>query len=250
MVIVEGLCKTFSDPKRGEVRAVEDVSFTARPGRILGLLGVNGAGKTTTLRMLSTVLNPGGGKATVAGHDLAKESQEVRRAIGFVSGSTALYGRLTGKECLEYFARLYGLEGHDLREALARVNEQFKLDSYWNRLCDKLSTGQKQRLSIARALLHQPSVLFFDEPTSGLDVLSSQAVLEFIESCRSEGKTVVLSTHIMSEVERLCDDLVILHEGRVRATGTVQEILSSVGQPRLESAFLQLVGYEREVVSR
>lgn len=250
MVIVEGLCKTFSDPKRGEVRAVEDVSFTARPGRILGLLGVNGAGKTTTLRMLSTVLNPGGGKATVAGHDLAKESQEVRRAIGFVSGSTALYGRLTGKECLEYFARLYGLEGHDLREALARVNEQFKLDGYWNRLCDKLSTGQKQRLSIARALLHQPSVLFFDEPTSGLDVLSSQAVLEFIESCRSEGKTVVLSTHIMSEVERLCDDLVILHEGRVRATGTVQEILSSAGQPRLESAFLQLVGYEREVASR
>ena len=249
MVTVQELSKTFHDPKRGEIKAVDRVSFEAKPGRILGLLGVNGAGKTTTLRMLSTVISPGSGQATVGGFDIRTESTQVRASIGFVSGSTALYGRLTGRECLEYFGRLYGLEGATLSAAIQRVNDQLNLSVFLNQLCDKLSTGQKQRVSIARAILHDPPILFFDEPTAGLDVLSSQAIMEFIESCREQGKTVIFSTHIMSEVERLCDDVVVIHDGRVCAQGSPAELQSQSGTNSLEKAFLNVVGYQSEAVA-
>lgn len=245
MVEVRDLSKTFFEPKKGEIRAVDHVSFTAQPGRILGLLGVNGAGKTTTLRMLSTVLSPGSGTATVGGHDICREPAKVRAAIGFVSGSTALYGRLTVKECLEYFGQLYGLNGDALKSALDRVTTQMNLDGFMGQLCDKLSTGQKQRVSIARAIIHNPAIMFFDEPTAGLDVLASQAIMEFIEACRSQNKTVVFSTHIMSEVERLCDDVVVIHAGKVRASGSAPELKEQTGENTLEQAFLSLVGYER-----
>lgn len=246
MVKVDSLCKTFHDPKRGEIKAVDHVSFQAEPGRILGLLGVNGAGKTTTLRMLSTVISPGSGTASVGGFDVATQSTDVRSSIGFVSGSTALYGRLTGRECLEYFGRLYGMEGDKLRSAIDRVTERLQLHEFLNQLCDKLSTGQKQRVSVARAILHDPPILFFDEPTSGLDVLSSQAIMEFIEDCRSQGKTVIFSTHIMSEVERLCDDVVVIHSGRVCASGTPAELKAQTSTQTLEKAFLAIVGYQSE----
>ncbi|MBL8060133.1 MAG: ATP-binding cassette domain-containing protein [Chthonomonas sp.] len=244
MVQVFDLSKTFVDPKRGEIKAVDHVGFEAKPGRILGLLGVNGAGKTTTMRMLSTVISPTSGTARVAGYDIVDEPARVRESIGFVSGSTALYGRLTAKECLEYFGQLYGLDGN-LKASIDRVTEQLGLHDFLNQLCDKLSTGQKQRVSIARAIIHDPPIMFFDEPTAGLDVLAGQAIMEFIESCRNQGKTVVFSTHIMSEVERLCDDVVVIHEGRVCATGSSAEMKAQTNSPTLEQAFLTLVGYQR-----
>ena len=249
MVRTRGLKKHFNDPKTGLKKAVDGVDFEARPGRIFGLLGANGAGKTTVLRMLSTVITPTEGTAEVAGFDIQRQSQEVRANIGFMSSSTALYGRLTSREMLEYFGRLYGLSDNRLKERIKYVVDKLQLDEFGDRLCDKLSTGQKQRVSIARTILHDPNVLFFDEPTAGLDVVASQTVMEFIEEARDQGKTVVFSTHIMSEVERLCDDLVVIHEGVIVASGSPKSILESTGEPSLERAFLQLVKFQAGYVS-
>jgi sodium transport system ATP-binding protein len=240
MVTAIGLTKTF----KGNKVAADSVSFEARPGEVFGLLGVNGAGKTTTLRMLSTVLTPTAGSAKVNGFDIVTESTEVRRSIGFMSTSTALYGRLAGKELLEYFGRLYGVTGAAMRTRLDEVNSLLQLSEFWDRPCETYSTGQKQRVSIARTILHDPPVLFFDEPTAGLDIVTGQTVMEFIESCRSRGKTIIFSTHIMSEAERLCDRLGIIHDGKMIATGTQADLR---GDERLESAFLRLVGYAREL---
>lgn len=245
MVETVGLSKTFQDPKRGSVVACDGVSFSAQPGEIVGLLGVNGAGKTTCLRMLSTVLQPSGGTATVAGHRIDAEPQRVRASIGFLSASTALYGRLTPLELLGYFGGLYGLSGSRLADRIAYVRGKLQLGEFENRLCDKLSTGQKQRVSIARAILHDPPVLFFDEPTAGLDVVTSQTVMEFIEEVRDAGKTVVFSTHIMSEAGRLCSRVAVIHDGRIRANGTVRQLKDQTGASTFESAFLTLVGYSR-----
>ncbi len=242
MIRTEGLSKEFVEAKGGNrVIAVDQVSIEAHPGRVFCLLGVNGAGKTTMLRMLSTVLKPSGGRATVAGYDIVTEGEKVRASIGFMSNSTALYGRLTGLEVLEYFGGLYGLAGKQLKDRLDFVVNKLDLHDFKDRLCDKMSTGQKQRVSIARTILHDPPVLFFDEPTAGLDVVTSQSVMEFIESSRSQGKTIVYCTHIMSEVERLCDDIAVIHEGKIRGLGSVDQLKASTGQPNLERAFLQLV---------
>ncbi|RYG46513.1 ATP-binding cassette domain-containing protein [bacterium] len=246
MVAVNGIRKEFRDRKSTKV-AIEDVSFQAHPGEIFGLLGVNGAGKTTTLRILSTVLEATAGSATVAGHDVASEPAKVRASIGFLSSSTALYGRLTPRETLHYFGNLYGLEGARLKERTEYVIEKLALQEFIDRPCEKLSTGQKQRTSIGRTILHDPPVLFFDEPTAGLDVVASQTVMEFIEEARGAGKTIIFSTHIMSEVERLCDRVMVIHDGRVRGEDTVDGLRKSTGQPTLEKAFLSMVGYRSEV---
>lgn len=244
MVRTHELKKYFHEKKTGTKKAVDGVSFEARPGRILGLLGVNGAGKTTTLRMLSTVIKPTSGTAEVAGFDVLREPAKVRASIGFMSTSTALYGRLTSKEVIAYFGGLYGLEGARLEERMKYVMEKLQIHEFADRLCDKLSTGQKQRVNIARTILHDPPVLFFDEPTAGLDVVTSQSVMEFIEEARDNGKTVIFSTHIMSEVERLCDDIVVVHDGIVMGRGTVQSLREETGQQSLERAFLSLVGFK------
>lgn len=249
MVRTHGLKKHFKDPKTGLKKAVDGIDIEARPGRIFGLLGANGAGKTTVLRMLSTVIQPTAGTAQVAGFDIEKQSEDVRANIGFMSSSTALYGRLTSLEVLEYFGKLYGLSDARLKERVRYVVDKLQLAEFGDRLCDKLSTGQKQRVSIARTILHDPNVLFFDEPTAGLDVVTSQTVMEFIEEARDLGKTVVFSTHIMSEVERLCDDLAVIHEGVIVASGTPQTILDSTGEHSLERAFLQLVKFQAGYVS-
>jgi sodium transport system ATP-binding protein len=246
MVRVHELQKHFADPKHGPKKAVDGVSFVAQPGRIFGLLGVNGAGKTTILRMLSTVLRPTSGSAEVAGFDVLAQPEKVRASIGFMSTSTALYGRLTSREVIEYFGGLYGLEGTQLKARVDYVTEKLRLHEFSDRLCDKLSTGQKQRVNIARTILHDPPVLFFDEPTAGLDVVTSQDVMEFIEEARTQGKTVIFSTHIMSEVERLCDDVVVIHDGIVRGQGTVADFKAQTGEATLEKAFLSLVGFGRD----
>lgn len=242
MVRTDSLTKTFVDPKKGEVRAVKGVTLDVPAGTIFGLLGANGAGKTTFLRMLSTVLQPTSGSASVAGHDVVQDPQRVRESIGFLSSSTALYGRLTAREMLDYFAGLYGLTGTAKTQRIDELVDRLKIGEFADRLCDKLSTGQKQRVSIARTLLHRPPVLFFDEPTSGLDVIMAQEVMRFVEEMRGEGKTVFYCTHIMSEAERLCDRLAIIHEGELRGDGTVSELKERTGEPTLEKAFLNLVG--------
>jgi sodium transport system ATP-binding protein len=242
MVRTENLSKHFTDPKKGVIKAVDGVSITAQPGEVTGLLGVNGAGKTTMLRMLSTVLKPTGGKAQIAGYDVVEHPEMVRRVIGFMSTSTALYGRLTAMETLRYFGGLFGLSGAELENRLSFVVDKLGLHEFKDRLNDKLSTGQKQRVSIARTILHDPPVLFFDEPTSGLDVVMSQSVMEFIEEARAQGKTIVYCTHIMSEVERLCDKVYVIHDGVIKGEGTVSELKTLTGQQSLEKAFLSLVG--------
>ena len=246
VVRTEHLAKQFKDSKKGVVKAVDDVSFTAEPGRIYGLLGINGAGKTTLLRLLSTVIKPDSGTAQVAGYSIETDSQKVRANIGFLSTSTALYGRLTAREMIEYFGGLYGLAGPDLKSKVDRVIEKLGIGEFSDRLCEKLSTGQKQRVSIARTILHDPPVLFFDEPTTGLDVVSSQVVMEFIEDVRDQGKTIVYCTHIMSEVERLCDHVGVIHSGRLVANGTVEQLKAAQGTATLEQAFLKLVEYQSE----
>jgi len=241
LITVENLAKTFHGPKGSAVKAVDGVSFECRPGEIFGLLGANGAGKTTLLRMLSTIISPTSGHATVDGYDIVKQPAEVRQSIGFLSTTTALYQRLTARETIQYFGRLHGLNGRFLKERTDEVISLLGVSEYANRLCDKLSTGQKQRVGLARTILHDPPVLFFDEPTAGLDVLASQTVMEFIEERREIGKTVVFSTHIMSEAERLCDRIAVIHAGKLAAIGTLNELRELTGKDRLEAVFLQLV---------
>src|SRR5579862_9424826 len=224
MIEVRQLVKQFRDNKRGIVRAVDGVSFSCRPGEIYGLLGANGAGKTTTLRILATILAPSQGTAVVAGFDVARDPQSVRSRVGFLSTATALYGRLSAQEMVEYFGRLHGLDEPTLRRRIDEIFARLDMNDFRDRRCDKLSTGMKQKVSIARTLVHDPSVMIFDEPTVGLDIMASRTITEFIRECRDAGKTVVLSTHLMREVEKLCDRIGIIHDGRLLAEGTLAEL--------------------------
>jgi sodium transport system ATP-binding protein len=246
MVRTHNIVKHFTDSKGVVVKAVDGITLAADPGKIFGLLGSNGAGKTTLLRMLSTVIKPTSGSAEVAGYDVVSHPQDVRSNIGFMSTSTALYGRSTAREVIEYFAQLYGLNGARLKERTDYVIGKLEIGEFQNQLCDKLSTGQKQRVSIARTIVHDPPVLFFDEPTTGLDIIVSQTVMEFVEECRTNGKTVIYCTHIMSEVERLCDHVVVIHDGVIKGEGTVDELKAQTGTSSLEKAFLNLAGFSSQ----
>ncbi len=241
MIRVENLTKSFRDLRRGLVNAVDGVSFEARPGEIFGLLGPNGAGKTTTMRILCTVLRPTGGRATVAGYDVATQGAQVRQHIGFMSANTAIYDRMSAWELVEYFGRLYGMEEERLQERLETVFAELKMNDFRDILGAKMSTGMRQKVSIARAIVHDPPVLVFDEPTLGLDVLVARAVLKNIERLRELGKCVLFSTHIMREVERLCDRVAIISRGRIQACGTLPELRERYGQPDVEELFFQLV---------
>ncbi len=235
------LVKRFRDKKRGTVRAVDDVSFSCRPGEIYGLLGANGAGKTTTLRMLATILAPSEGTAIVAGYDVVKDAQMVRTRVGFLSAATALYGRLSALELVEYFGRLHGLDEPTLHRRIDELFTRLEMNDFRDRRCDRLSTGMKQKVSIARTLVHDPSVMIFDEPTVGLDVMAARAIVGFIRECRESGKTVVFSTHVMSEVEKLCDHIGIIHGGKLLAEGTLSELRSRYGIQDLEDLFVKVV---------
>jgi sodium transport system ATP-binding protein len=241
MIEVENLTKAFRDLRRGQVLAVDHISFEARPGEIFGLLGPNGAGKTTCMRILCTVLRPTGGTARVAGFDVRTEAAQVRQHIGFLSNNTAIYDRMSAWELVEYFARLYGLEGEPLRSRMEEVFSMLRMNDFRDVLGAKMSTGMRQKVSIARAIVHDPPVLVFDEPTAGLDVLVGRAVLENIARLRDLGKCILFSTHIMREVERLCDRVAIVSRGRIRACGTLAELRHEHRQEELEDLFFQLV---------
>jgi len=241
MIEARHLVKRFRDKKRGTVCAVNDVSFSCRPGEIYGLLGANGAGKTTTLRMLATILAPSEGTAVVAGFDVVEDAQKVRSHVGFLSAATALYGRLSAQEMVEYFGRLHGLDEPTLRGRIDEIFARLEMNDFRDRRCDKLSTGMKQKVSIARTLVHDPSVMIFDEPTSGLDVMAARTIAGFIRECRDTGKTVVFSTHVMSEAEKLCDHIGIIHDGRLLAEGTLGELRARFGIQDLEDLFVKVV---------
>lgn len=240
-VRVSDLRKTFYDESRGEVHAVDGVTFDCGPGEVFGLLGANGAGKTTTLRMLSTVLKPTGGRATIMGHDIVREPEVVRRALGFYSASTALYPRLTARETIEFFTRINGYPSDRVWLRVDELVERFGISEYENGRVDKLSSGMKQKVSIARTVAHDPPVLIFDEPTVGLDVMNALEMVKVIRELKEEGKTIIFSSHIMSEVEKLCDRIGILHRGRLLALGTLEELREATGEHYLEDAFLRYV---------
>ena len=241
MIQVQGLCKRFLDYQRGWKDAIVDISFECKPGAIFGLLGPNGAGKTTTLRILSTVLKPTAGRAIVAGHDVLTAPQAVRASIGYMSASTGIYDRMTAWELVEYFGRLYGVPRERLRERMESIFDWLQMNDFRDVLGSKMSTGMKQKVSIARTIVHDPPVLIFDEPTSGLDVLVARAVLQNILELRDRGKTIVFSTHSMHEVEKLCSRVAIIHKGRVQAEGAPHELMEQFDQPNLEELFFYLV---------
>jgi sodium transport system ATP-binding protein len=241
MIVVDNLVKSFRDLRRGEVRAVDNVSFDARPGEILGLLGPNGAGKTTTMRILCTVLRPTSGKATLAGHDVAAEPEKVRQNIGFLSANTALYDRMTAWELVSYFGRLYGLTDDRLGQRMENVFASLRMNDFRDLLCAKMSTGMRQKVSIARAIIHDPPIMIFDEATLGLDVLVARAVLKAVAQLREQGKCILFSTHIMREVEKLCDRVAIISKGRIQAFGTLDELRDKHGENDVEELFFQLV---------
>jgi sodium transport system ATP-binding protein len=242
MIEARQLTKLFRDKKRGEIRAVDAVSFRCVPGKIYGLLGANGAGKTTTLRMLATLLSPTSGSASVAGHDVAAAPEKARASLGFLSTATALYGRLTAREMVAYFGRLYGLEEAALRKRMDELFTRLGMEEFSDRRCDQLSTGMKQKTSIARTLVHDPPVMIFDEPTSGLDVMTARTIVAFIRECRERGKTVIFSTHVMSEAEKLCDTIGIIHDGKLLEEGTLAELREKHSQHDLEEIFVRVVG--------
>ncbi len=242
MIEARELSKVFSDKKRGDVRAVDRVSFTCVPGEIYGLLGANGAGKTTTLRMLATILAPTSGTAIVAGYDVVREPEKVRANIGFLSTATALYDRLTAFETVEYFGQLYGLDSARIKQRSDELFKALDMEEFRDRRCAKLSTGMKQKVSIARTLIHNPSVMIFDEPTSGLDVMTARSIIDFIRQCRDQGKTVIFSTHVMSEVEKLCDRIGIIHGGQLRTEGTLEEMRVRYRKVSLEEVFVEVSG--------
>src|SRR5580765_5896075 len=241
MIDVRNLSKRFRDKKRGEIRAVDGVSFRCEPGRIYGLLGANGAGKTTTLRILATILEPSDGTAVICGHDVVEEPEKVRAKVGFLSTATALYPRLTSQEFVEYFGRLNGLSEAELKKRVDEIFTRLDMNSFRDRRCDKLSTGMKQKTSIARTLVHDPQVMIFDEPTLGLDIMTARTILEFIRECRQRGKTVIFSTHVMSEVEKLCDTIGIIQNGKLLAEGTIEQLRQRHGLQNMEEIFVKIV---------
>jgi sodium transport system ATP-binding protein len=241
MIELEGLSKSFAGADGKPKPAVEGVSFSVKPGEVFGLLGPNGAGKTTTLRMLCTVLRPTAGSATVAGFDVVKQAAQVRRHIGFLSANTGVYDRMTAWEMVEYYGRLAGMNGSKLTDRMNHLFDAFQMAEFKHVVGGRLSTGMRQKVSIARALVHDPPVLVFDEPTAGLDVLVQRAVLQNIARLRAEGKTILFSTHHFTEVQKLCDRVAIIAKGRLMAQGTLAELKAAHKSDDLEEIFFGLV---------
>jgi sodium transport system ATP-binding protein len=250
MIQVSQLSKQFTDLKNGTTMALDRVSFEVRPGQIFGLLGPNGAGKTTCLRILSTVLKPTSGTATVAGYNVATHPAQVRANIGFMSNNTGIYDRMTAWEMVAYYGQLYGMPKEALRNRMESIFEMLQMQEIRDVLGSKMSTGMKQKVSIARTIVHDPPVMIFDEPTSGLDVLVARNVVKTIETLRDQGKCIIFSTHIMREVEKLCDEIAIIYKGRILAAGTVQTLEAEHGQTDMEELFFDLIGRHEEVFAK
>ncbi|MBM83531.1 MAG: ABC transporter ATP-binding protein [Planctomycetaceae bacterium] len=249
MIHIRELTKRFTDLAAADsAPALNQVSFDVEPGEIFGLLGPNGAGKTTCLRILSTVLRPTSGTAEIAGFDVADHPPRVRENIGFMSGNTGIYDRMTAWEMVEYYGRLYGIPEEQLVPRIETIFETLQMNDIRDVLGSKMSTGMKQKVSIARTVVHDPPVLIFDEPTSGLDVLVARKLLNAIAALRDQGKCIIFSTHIMREVEKLCDRVAIIHKGQILAMGTIEELATRYNQPDVEELFFELIDkHEKEL---
>jgi sodium transport system ATP-binding protein len=246
MIEVQELVKTFN---KGKVRAVDGVSFSAKDGQITGLLGPNGAGKTTTLRMLYTLLPPETGRMAIDGINPTDDSVGVKRAIGVVPDSRGLYDRLTAKENIAYFGRLHGLSQSRIDQQIQKFCDVLDMHDFIDRKTNGFSQGQRVKVAIARALIHDPKTVLLDEPTNGLDVMTTRALREFLRGLKAEGRCVVLSTHIMQEVAALCDHIVIIAKGKVAAQGSASQLLAKSGRDTLEDAFVQLIGSDEGLLS-
>ncbi len=231
--------------KETKAIAVDDVSFTCQPGRVFSLLGPNGAGKTTTLRMLSTIFKPTSGSIKICGIDAVENPQEARKKIGFLTGSTGLYARLTPNELIKYFADLYGISKEDFEERKNRMYDLLDMYDFQNKRIGKLSTGMKQKVSITRTMIHDPEVVVFDEPTSGLDVITAENIIKLIRDCKDQGKTVIFSSHIMSEVDLLCDDMAIIHKGNILFNGTMEEYKAQMQAENITAEFIRIVNQNK-----
>lgn len=255
MIVLDQVSKSFKLSRKQKrelgrtnatntLRAVSDVSFTCKPGRVFTLLGPNGAGKTTTLRMIATMLKPSGGTIKVAGFDTVKEAQKVRSKIGFLTGATALYTRLTPNEIIKYYADLHGMDGKKFAQKKEELFELLGITEFAGRRIGKLSSGMKQKVSIARTIIHDPEIVVFDEPTVGLDVITSRSIIKLIRDCREQGKTVIFSTHIMGEVSLISDDLAVIHNGKLLFNDSYENFLSQMKTKSIEDEFVRLVGGE------
>lgn len=236
-----------SRERDGYFHSVEEVSFNCSAGEVLGLLGPNGAGKTTTLRMLSTALSPDEGDIRIGGKSLVENPLMGRRKIGFLSGSTGLYGRLTAKENIQYFAKLHGLKGSALKSRMDELIALLDLHSFLDKRADTLSTGMKQKTNIARAVVHQPEIVVLDEPTTGLDIMTKQTVLKFIGTLKQNGTPVIFSTHHLDEVALLCSRVHVIDKGRSCFDGTVEEFKSRSESKEMNAAFLAILGVSAHV---
>jgi len=258
MIEVTGLAKRFRAPVHKERRsrqrdvrehdgwfhAVRDVSFQCGPGEVLGLLGPNGAGKTTALRILSTALRPDAGSARINGIDIVAEPLLARQRIGFLSGSTGLYGRLSARENVEYFGKLHGMAPERLKRRCDALFDQLQMHQFAHKRADHLSTGMKQKCAIARAVIHEPQVVILDEPTTGLDVMSAKILLDFIESYKKLGIPLIFSTHHLHEVDKLCDRVCIINQGMTAFSGTLAQMRSLGGSDDLYDAFVSVINEE------
>ncbi len=241
MIEVQSLVKEFPKKNGEKFRAVDEVSFSAAHGEIVCLLGVNGAGKTTTMRVLSTVFKPNGGSARIEGYDTVSQGDMVRRNLGFLSGDTGLYMRLTAREFITYFGRLYSVEDQLIKTRMDEMATLLDMHDFLDKKMEFLSSGMKQKTSIVRSIIHDPPVMIFDEPTSGLDILTARNIISFVRNCRENGKCVLFSTHIMREAERLADRIVMIHNGRVLAQGTLQGMRTETGFEDLDDIFVHYV---------
>ncbi len=221
--------------------AVNDISFNCQPGRIFSLLGPNGAGKTTTLRMLSTIFKPTSGTIKVCGIDVEQQPREARKKIGFLTGSTGLYARLTPNELIKYFANLYDIPKDEFERRKHELYTLLDMHHFQSQRIGKLSTGMKQKVSICRTMIHDPEVVVFDEPTSGLDVITAENIIKLIRDCKAQGKTVIFSSHIMSEVDLLCDDLAIIHRGKLLHQSTMEEYKQNMQAENITAEFIRIV---------
>jgi sodium transport system ATP-binding protein len=244
MIVVKNLRKSF-----GEVKAVNGVSFEARDGEITGLLGPNGAGKTTTLRMLYSLLPPDGGEIRIDGLDPTRDAMEIKRTLGVVPDSRGLYSRLTARENIAYYGELHGMSRAKIGERIADLVKTLDMADFIDRRTEGFSQGQRVKVAIARAMVHEPQTVLMDEPSNGLDVMSTRALRDYVRGLRRAGRSVVLSTHIMQEVAALCDRIVIIAKGEVAADGTADQLLQRAGCDSLEDAFVKLIGSEEGLLA-
>lgn len=249
MIIVENLVKTFTrnekKNKKSEFNAVDGISLTVKEGEIVGILGPNGAGKTTLLRMMSRLMNPSGGIVGIRiGNEEITDDIEVKRHIGYLSNNTKLYGRLSAREFLQMLGILYGMSQEDTERRIREITRVLSMESFLDNRIERLSTGQAQRVSIARCLVHDPQVYIFDEPTLGLDIISSAAIIDFMKGERERGKTVLYSTHYMEEAEFLCNRIVMIYHGKIISEGTPAELREQTGKKSLRDIFAELIGRE------